>query len=76
MSPLATCKVLFSYLGASTAMQSLTPVVRERLMSMHLPEAEIVNAIEWMERGESLGKAFLAISRLFQRTPQLNHSTR
>ncbi len=55
-------------------MESISPVVRERLMSLNLPEAEIVNAIEWLERGESLGKAYLAIARLFQRTPELSHS--
>ncbi len=57
-------------------MQPITPALGQRLKSLHLPDAEIVNAIEWMEKGDAIAKALVAISRLFQRTPELNPAAR
>jgi hypothetical protein len=53
-------------------MKTLTPTVRQRLAEMRMPESEIEQAIAWMEQGEKLANVYLAITRLFQRTPQLN----
>ena len=49
-------------------------LLRERLASQPITDAERDNALRLVAQGESIADALLAFSRLFHRVPALRHA--
>jgi hypothetical protein len=49
-------------------------LLRERLASQPITDAERDNALRLVAQGESIADALLAFSRLFHRVPALHHA--
>ena len=48
-------------------------LLRERLASLPITDADQDNALRLVAQGESVADALLALSRLFHRVPTLHH---
>lgn len=48
-------------------------LLRERLASLPITDADQAYALRLVSRGESIADALLALSRLFHRAPTLHH---
>jgi hypothetical protein len=49
-------------------------LLRRRLASLPIPEADRELALQRIAQGESIANALLALARLFHRTPTLRHA--
>ncbi|HUJ87488.1 MAG TPA: hypothetical protein VLX30_11615 [Burkholderiales bacterium] len=50
-------------------------LLRRRPASLPIVEADRVNALELVARGEAIADALLTLARLFHRAPMLRHAT-
>jgi hypothetical protein len=57
-------------------MSNSNKLLRQRLASLPILQAERVNALELVARGEAIADALLELARLFQRAPTLRHAAR
>jgi hypothetical protein len=55
-------------------MSNSNKLLRQRLASVPILQAERVNALELVARGEAVADALLALARLFQHAPTLRHA--
>jgi len=55
-------------------MPNSNKLLRKRLASLPITEAERDNALRLVAQGESIADALLALSRLFHRAPVLHHA--
>lgn len=55
-------------------MPNSNELLRQRLASLPILEAERVNALELVARGEAVADALLALARLFHHAPALRHA--
>ncbi len=55
-------------------MPNSNELLRQRLASLPILEAERVNALGLVARGEAVADALLALARLFHHAPTLRHA--
>jgi len=55
-------------------MPNSNKLLRQRLASLPITEAERDNALRLVAQGESIADALLALSRLLHRVPPLHHA--